>query len=228
MRPENPQNIGAVARVVRNTGLDGIDLVEPGDWRTIECWRSAWGAQEALEQARVFPGLGQALADATCVAGLSGRRDAGVPVRDVRDMAADIAGLAEDDRAALVFGPESTGLTLDELALCGHRVRIASHPQQPSLNLSHAVMVAAYEVFRAGRRKIAGTRRATGAEKEHMLDLLRQGLAATGTLPTANADGFFAEWRGLFERADLTPREVVLLEHMARKMIRGTRRDGGA
>lgn len=228
VRPENPQNIGAVARVVRNTGLDGLDLVAPGDWRSIESWRSAWGAQEVLEQAREFAELPQALAEASYVAGLSGRRDAGVPVLDVRDMAAAISGLSDADQAALVFGPESSGLTLDELTLCGHRVRIPSHPQQPSLNLSHAVMVAAYEVFRAGRRKVAGARRANGAEKEHMLGLLREGLAATGTLPVANADGFFAEWRALFERADLTPREVVLLEHMARKMKRQGRGEGEA
>jgi TrmH family RNA methyltransferase len=205
--------------------MDGLDLVAPDDWRTIECWRSAWGAQEVLEQALVFSDLPGALADATWVAGLSGRRDAGVPVLDVRDMAESLAGLSDEDHGALVFGPESTGLTLDELSLCGHRVRIPSHPQQPSLNLSHAVMVASYEVFRAGRRKIVGARRANGAEREHMLGLLREALAATGTLPVANADGFFAEWRALFERADLTPREVVLLEHMARKMIR--RGDGG-
>ncbi len=220
VRPENAQNVGAVARVVRNTGLEGLDLVTPGDWRTTACWRTAWGAHDVLEEAREFADLGAALADATWVAGLSGRRDAGVPVLDVRDMAGQVATLGDDDRGALVFGPESSGLTLDELALCGRRVRIASHPQQPSLNLSHAVAIAAYEVFRAGRRKVAGARRASVAEKEHMLGLLREGLRAVSALPAANEDGYFAEWRALFERADLTPKEVGLLEHMARKMRR--------
>ena len=57
-----------------------------------------------------------------------------------------------------------------------------------------------------------------------MLDLLREGLLAIGALPPANTDGFFAEWRALFQRADLTAKEVRLLEHMARKMIQ---RGGG-
>jgi tRNA/rRNA methyltransferase len=222
VRPENAQNVGAVARVVRNTGMEGLDLVAPGGWRTTECWRTAWGGHEVLEQAREFDSLRAALAEATYVAGLSGRRDASEAVLDVRDMASQVATLAHDDRVALVFGPESSGLTLDELALCGRRVRIASHPQQPSLNLSHAVMVAAYEVFRAGRRRVAGARRASGAEKERLLGLLRAGLVAVGALPAANQDGYFTEWRALFERADLTPREVGLLEHMARKMVRAS------
>lgn len=195
--------------------------MSPGDWRGVECWRTAWGAQDVLEEARVFETLPAALADATFVAGLSGRRDAGMPVSDVRDVAAEVAALGDDDRAALVFGPESSGLSLDELSLCGRRVRIPSHPQQPSLNLSHAVMVTAYEVFRAGRRPVAGTRRASHDEKSRMLELLRDGLLAIEALPPANTDGYFQEWRALFERADLTPKEVRLLEHMARKMKRG-------
>ena len=155
MRPETPANVGAVARVVRNTGLASLALVAPGDWRTVECWRTAWGAQDILEQTQVFPDLAAALAGAHYVAGLSGRRDAGVACLDVRELAAELAGLGSRELAALVFGPETSGLSLDELALCGRRVRIPSHPAQPSLNLSHAVMVVAYEVFRAARRPVA-------------------------------------------------------------------------
>jgi tRNA/rRNA methyltransferase len=218
VRPETGANIGAVARVVRNTGLSGVDLVAPGDWRTVECWRTAWGAHEVLEEARVFPDLSAALAEATYVAALSGRRDAGVACVDVREMAAEAMSPGDENKVALVFGPETSGLTLDELALCGRRVRIPSHPDQPSLNLSHAVMVVAYEVFRAGRRPVAGSRRATHEAKDRMLGLLREGLRAIEALPAVRTEGYFREWRALFERADLTPKEVRLLEHMARKM----------
>jgi tRNA/rRNA methyltransferase len=227
VRPETPANIGAVARVIRNTGLAGLDLVGPGDWRTVECWRTAWGAHRELEEARVFADLGAALAEASYVAALSGRRDAGVPVQDVREMAAEAAQLRPGEAGALVFGPETTGLSDQELALCGRRVRIPSHEDQPSLNLSHAVMVAAYEVFRAGRRTAPGSRRATSAEKERLLGLLREGLVATAALPAVNTDGYFQEWKAIFARADLTPKEVRLLEHMARKMTQAGRRSPG-
>jgi tRNA/rRNA methyltransferase len=220
VRPENPSNIGAIARVVRNAGLAGLDLVGPGDWRTVECWRTAWGAHEVLEEARVFDDLRAALELASYVAALSGRRDPGVPVLDVRDMAKEAAALGAEEQGALVFGPEATGLSLEELALCGRRVRIPSHADQPSLNLSHAVMVAAYEVFRAGRRTPPGSRRATHEEKQHLLALLREGLLALEALPAVNTDGYFQEWQAIFTRADLTPQEVRLLEHMARKMAK--------
>ncbi len=216
VRPQTAANVGAVARTIRNTGLRGLALVDPGDWRTVECWRTAWGAHDVLEGARVHTDLAAAVADSTYVVGFSGKR--GDSVVDVRDAAAQIAGLGAEDVASLVFGPETSGLTHDEIALCGRHASIPAHPDQPSLNLSHAVMVAAYEVFRAGRRLPEAPRRATHQEKERMLDLLRSGLRALHALPPDNVDGSFREWRALFERVDLTPREVRLLEHMARKM----------
>jgi len=218
VRPESPANVGAVARVVRNNGLDGLDLVQPGDWRTVECWRTAWGAQDVLEQARVFPTLAEALGPTTWVAALTRRPPAGTPLVDVRAMALEVSGLSRADAAALVFGPETSGLTHDEMAHCGRCVAIPTHPAQPSLNLSHAVAIAAYEVMRAGFRGREAPRLVSHEEKEDLLRLLRAGLLAVEALPPENADGYFGDWRALVQRMDLSPRELRLLEHMARKM----------
>jgi TrmH family RNA methyltransferase len=221
VRPEAPVNIGAAARALRNAGLGGLDLVSPGDWRTVECWRTAWGAQDVLEDARVFDDLASALATATYTAAFSGKPSRGAAALDVRDAACEVATLGEGDAAALVFGPETTGLTLDEISLCGRRVFIPAHSGQPSLNLSHAVVVAAYEVFRAVARERPSSRLATHEEKQHLLDLLAAGLSSIDALPRIDTGRYFREWRALFQRMDLTPKEVRLLEHMARKMTRG-------
>ncbi len=220
-RPENPANIGAAARAMRNAGLGELRLVRPGDWRTLECWRSAWGAHELLERARVFEQLAPALAGSSYTLAFSGRRDP-VPVLDVRDAAAEIAALPADAEACLVFGPESSGLTFDEMAACGRRARIPAHPDQPSLNLSHAVMVAGYEVFRAlslpAHAGAAPAPRVTHERKEELLELLRVGLVALHALPRERPEAVFRDWRALVQRVDLTPRELALLEHLARRM----------
>ncbi len=219
VRPETSANVGACARVVRNTGASGLDLVSPGDWRTVDCWRTAWGAHEVLEEARAFDGLAAALGGASIAVALTGRRPSGPPVADVREAAAEIAGLGREETAALVFGPETTGLTNDEIALCGRCATIPSHPAQPSFNLSHAVAIAAYEVLRASRRSEGDARaRATHDQKEHLLELLRAGLLAIEALPRTNTEGYFADWRALVQRSDLTAKELKLLEHAARKM----------
>jgi tRNA/rRNA methyltransferase len=129
-----------------------------------------------------------------------------------------------------VFGPETTGLSVDELLLCGRPTRIPSHPEQPSLNLSHAAMVACYEVYRAQHpRPPATAQRATHDQKESLLELWLQGLQGVEALPRGDLRGL-REWRRFFSRLDLTPRELGLLSHVARKMARagsGTRRADG-
>ena len=225
VRPETSANVGACARVVRNTSAAGLDLVDPGDFRTVECWRTAWGAHEVLEQTRVFDHLGTALAGASLAVAFTGRRRSEGPgVEDVRDAAAAIAGLAKNAVAALVFGPETNGLTNDELALCGRVATIPADPAQPSYNLSHAVAIAAYEVRRAGRRGSSEPRAlATHDQKERVLGLLEQGLRAARALPRANTASYFAEWRALVQRIDLTPKELKLVEHLSRKLKPGAR-----
>jgi tRNA/rRNA methyltransferase len=227
VRPENGANIGACARLVRNTGADGLDLVDPGDWRNVECWRTAWGAHEVLEGARVFPALSSALEGTSLAVALSGRRTSRFPAADVRDAAEAVASLSIDETAALVFGPEMSGLTNEELSCCGTCARIPLDPAQPSLNLSHAVAIAAYEVHRArGSARSRSSRLATHDEKEHLLGLLREGLLAVGGLPAVRTDGAFREWRALVQRTPLTPRELKLVEHVARKMARAGGRGG--
>ena len=225
VRPEKPVNIGAVARTIRNTGLAGLDLVDPGDWRTVECWRTAWGAQDILERARVFPTLVEAVADVALVVGLSGRKDAGIAPVDIRDAADRVAALDEGQTAALVLGSETAGLGRDDLALCSVRARIPTHPEQPSLNLSHAAVVAACEVFRALARTPPGPRLATHAEKEALLDLWRRGLRSIDALPDEHAAGHSRDWRALFHRAPLTPKDLKMLQHVAWKMVHGDHRD---
>jgi TrmH family RNA methyltransferase len=202
-----------------NTGAAGLDLVAPGDWRTVECWRSAWGAHDLLEEARVFPRLEDALVGAALAIAFSGRRRSNPTPVDVREAAAAVARLGPDETAALVFGPETSGLTNAEIAACGRAAVIPAQPAQPSFNLSHAVAIACHEVHRGLRREAgAGPRRATHDEKERVLALLRQGLVAIEALPRVNREGYFEDWRTLVQRTEMTPKELKLLEHAARKM----------
>jgi tRNA/rRNA methyltransferase len=217
VRPEQAANIGAVARVIRNTGLSGLDIVAPSPWRTVECWRTAWGATDVLERAREFSDLRSALADSNWSVGFS-RRMAGALVGDVRESAMTIAALPRDENVSLVFGPETSGLSDEDLALVGRRAAIPSHPDQPSFNLSHAVLIAAYEVFRAGVRKPDGGRRASHAEKEAFLDLLGLGLDALRGVSPGRREGYLRVWRTFLHRSDLSPKELRALNHLARRM----------
>ena len=218
VRPESPANIGAAARVIMNTGLEGLDLVDPGDWRTIEAWRMAWRAEDILEQTRVFETLAEALEDAVYVAGFAGRTGMRVEPITPKAMASEVAALEEDAPVALVFGCESTGLTENDLTHCQRRVFIPTDERQASLNLAQAVMVAGYELLLADSPQTTPPARAPSKDAEQALSNLEHAFLEVGFLTPDNARPRFAEWRELFGRAGLTSREVHLVMALARKI----------
>jgi tRNA (cytidine32/uridine32-2'-O)-methyltransferase len=218
VRPRNPANVASAARALKNMGLCSLRLVggDPGLGRP-EARNLAYGAWDILDSARFFPRLGEAVADATFVAGTSGREDPAA--WSPRRLAVEGSARAAGGRTALVFGPESSGLTGEELSLCHARVRIAADPAQPSLNLAQAVLILAYEIRLShdGEPAAVPSRVAAG-ELEAVLRELQEGLVGIGYLNRDNPGAILAELRLLFARAGPTPREASLLRGVARQI----------
>jgi tRNA (cytidine32/uridine32-2'-O)-methyltransferase len=219
VRPSRAANVAAACRAMKNMGLRGLWLVgvEPG-FVGGEARNLAYGAWDVLDGARRAGRLEEATAGATFVAGTSGRSDG--PSLTPRELAAQAAGRAAGGRLAVVFGPEATGLTNEELALCHAQVHIPSDPAHPSLNLAQAVLVVAYELRLAltGSTAPPEEERATAGELEAMLGELREGLLAIGYLSRENPGAILAELRRLAARAAPTTREVTLLRGLARQL----------
>ncbi len=143
----SPGNLGSVARVMKNMGLDRLILVDCRAGLTDEARQRACGAEELLEKAVRTRSLGSALEPFHLSVATSSR-----PVRwfdralQPREMAARLKALAPGQRIAIVFGPERTGLTNEHLQHCQWQVKIPTDPEFPSLNLAHAVAILAYEL----------------------------------------------------------------------------------
>ena len=229
VRPRRPENIGAVARIIGNTGLASLRLVKPGDWRTVGAFRTAWQAEDVLEAAEVFPTLAEAVGGCRLVAGLSGRGRERTRPLTPRELASEIAAAGGGTEVAVVFGNESSGLTLEERALCQRQVRIPTSPRQPSLNLAQAAMIAAYEIFLATGAPAEGPmQRATAEQAERALGTLRDAMLAVGFLPPEKPEARFAEWRELFGRAGLTERETRMVMAFTRRVKDAGERAGAA
>ena len=232
VRPSRPGNVAAACRAIKNMGLGSLRLVgPPPGLEAAEARALAYGAWDVLDGARVLPTLREATADATFVVGTTGRPlpRAWTP----RQLAEEGPARAAGGRSALVFGPETTGLRNDELALCHVTAHIPSDPAHPSLNLAQAVLVLAYEI-RVSALAVApppGEERATAGEIESALEDLAGALLAIGYLNPDNPDKVLAELRGLLARAGPTPRETTLLRGLARQIrwaAGGVARERGA
>jgi len=222
VRPSHPGNVAAACRAMKNMGLSRLCLIEPPpglgepDARAL-----AYGAWDVLDAARVVPTLGEAVAASTLVAGTTGREVPGAWTP--RRLAEESPARAAPAGMSVVFGPEATGLTSAELALCHVHVHAPTHEGQPSLNLAQAVLLIAYELRLADLEETGAggdeeAPRATAGEVEDAVQDLREALLAAGFLDPGNPDHILAELRRLLARSRPTPREVTLLRGLARQV----------
>ena len=167
-RPAEAGNVGACCRAMKNMGLSRLRLAA-AELKETSCQDQesfpeagfGYGGIQALiraraihavdlwERAESFDSLGAAVKDCSLVIGTTRRR--GRHRKQVSMTPPEIAAFLKDrpGSAALVFGNERTGLEDDEIGLCNIASHIPVDEAFPSLNLSHAVQIYAYELYLA-------------------------------------------------------------------------------
>ena len=145
VRPQLAENIGKAARAMLNFGLTDLRLVSPRDgWPNPAAGPAASGADEVLAGARLFESVADAVADCGHVFATTVRkRGVTKPVVTPAEAAQAIHG--EPGRAAILFGPERSGLETDDVAVARTILTVPINPEFGSLNLAQAVILVAYE-----------------------------------------------------------------------------------
>ncbi|MFW9809674.1 MAG: RNA methyltransferase [Candidatus Thorarchaeota archaeon] len=220
--PENPGNVGFVARVLANFGVRELRLVGEDHRQNQFAQMFSVNAHKLLDDAMVFEELGSALSDidlAWAATARFGRNHsvtrALVPLAELPDPN------SLEGRIALVFGRESTGLFNDEMALCDLAFTVPASKDYPSLNLSHAVSVVLYHLFSKYApeepRKPSDARAATYQEREYVYrffdDVVDQLNLKEHRIPIAKQ-----VFRNLLGRAYMTGREVATLTGVVRRI----------
>src|SRR5688572_29172092 len=114
--PQDPINVGAVVRAMKNMGVRDLRLVRPVPYDLNRIQQVAHDTFDVVERIRHFDDLDSALADCTRVAAFSARRRAAKWTRmDPRHMAVELLEWAERGPVALLFGREDHGLPNDAL-----------------------------------------------------------------------------------------------------------------
>ena len=218
VEPSHPGNIGAAARAMKTMGLGDLALVAPRNFPSEEATARAAGADDVLGAARVVATLVEAIGDCSLVVGSTARlRSFRWPVIDPRRCAELIWQHAPHGRAAVVLGPEQSGLTNDDLGRCQQLVHIPADPSFSSLNLAMAVQVICYELRMANPELHAqydenrSAPFATAAELEGFHVHLERVLADAGFLHPVHQVQLKLKLRRLFQRARLDQNEINIL-----------------
>ncbi len=145
VNPQLGENIGKAARAMLNFGLTDLRLVAPRDgWPNPDAGPAAAGADIILERARVFNSLADAIEDCSHIFATTVRkRGVTKPVFTPEQAAQQI--WQHPEQAAIIFGPERSGLETDDVALARAIITVPINPEFGSLNLAQAVILCAYE-----------------------------------------------------------------------------------
>ena len=216
----SPGNLGSVARVMKNMGLNRLVLVDCRADLTDEAWQRARGAGDLLEKAVRTSGLASAL-QSFHLSVATGSRAARWFEQSLepREMAVELKALAPGHEVAIVFGPERTGLTNEHLQYCHWQVRIPTAPAFPSLNLAHAVAIVAYELSQSlSAPPSKGVRRlAEMGQIEAFSQDLEGCLKEIQFLKRQNPREIMMTLRQMLARASLDDRDIRILRGILRQ-----------
>lgn len=214
VEPQSPGNVGMVCRAMKNFGLCDLRLVNPCPIDHPDALKFAVSAKGMLASAKIFTTLEGALADSPLSVATTRRH--GKYRQEIfapSEIVAKIKGGIPENRAALVFGREDSGLTTGEVALCKWQATIPTD-EFGSLNLAQAVLLFSYELrqgliegdFTGDAREIATT-----AELEPLYAQMESTLLKIGFLKPENPAHLMRTFRRIFSRASLDSREVSVL-----------------
>jgi len=204
-------NLGSVARVMQNMGLDRLCLVNPQcSPQDPEAIKMAVHSREILDNAQIYPDLPAALEGCQAVAGTCGRLDKAIPTIPPRE---GLAYLHRVTESALVFGAEDRGLSNRELQYCQRVIEIPTVPPYPSLNLAQAVAICCYEwrLCQMNSPPPAPIDRAPREVLEDFFRHLEQTLLEIGYLYPHTAFARMQKFRKIVHRSYLTTEEVAML-----------------
>ena len=221
-RPQSSENIGAVARAMKNFGLRRLVLVSPLRYEASRARTLAVHAGEILHEARLALTLEEAVAPYAVVIPTTERA---IPQRPApltpRETAAHLLQTAKaGGRVALLFGEESSGLSNAVLARFVDYSSIPSDPERRSLNLAQAVLLYAWELYQASGESPVLTRPDDPAPGEEpaplqLVSLLRERcrelFVANGFLNAQKPDHTLDELLRLLQRARPQRRELEML-----------------
>ncbi len=147
VRPRTNANIGAVARAMQNFGFSHLHLVAPHRYEHNEAATTACWATEILSQVTIHSSLEKALLDVSDSIGFTSSYGKNRSEHILLgEWTSRLQGLKHYPKTALIFGPEDTGLTNEDIPYCRLLVRIATDQSNPSLNLAQAVLLVLYEL----------------------------------------------------------------------------------
>ena len=146
VRPQMGENIGSVARAIKNFNIKYLRIISPRcSWPNHKALATSVGAQDILKSAKIYNSIEKAIGDLDIIFASTSR------VRKINKKIISILDLKKKvkrkRKIGILFGPEASGLSNDELSYANYLVKIPTNKKFSSLNLSHSAIIFCHELF---------------------------------------------------------------------------------
>lgn len=217
VEPESSGNIGSVARVMKNFGFYDLILVNPVEIDD-EAYKFAVHAEDVIKSARIVGTLKEALNLVDFAIATSANIGGGV-LRNYTSVENLSEKISLEFNIGIVLGRESSGLKNEEIEMCDTLTTIPADNRYPTLNVSHALAVILYEIFKAGRSKRANPSPDKGAlEKELLIEDFKKILDLVEERDYRR-DNALTVFKHVLTRGFNTRREVYTLKGIFRRIV---------
>lgn len=217
---QNEGNLGAIARVMKNFGVKDLILIDPKcNHKSDEAISRAKHAKDILKKAKVKD-FGH-LKKFDFVIGTTSKLGSDYNIPRVPVMAHEFAQtINKKAKTALLIGRESSGLLNEELKLCDFIVTIPTSKKYPAMNISHAVAIILYELFKESKKSKLGDTKTpmSKKDKEIILKKIDHILDNMWFATEHKRDTQRKVWKRIITKAMLTKREAFALLGFLRKL----------
>lgn len=145
-KPQNPENLGLVARSMKNLGFKNLRLIKQGSIEQ-KAYRVAVHSQEILDGAKLYSDLAQAISDLHVVFAATSKERKNFSRLTLNEALEKMFSFPPATKIGLLFGNEKTGLTSEELKFSNFRFFIPQATRQPSYNLASSVLITLFQIF---------------------------------------------------------------------------------
>jgi tRNA/rRNA methyltransferase len=224
VRPKFPENVGSAARVAFNMGINRLILVRDDmPEREPMTKMATHKARPLIDNIELHDNIEDALKPFSIIVGTSARRGKKRTIeRAPREVIETVLPDLANNQLAILFGPEDTGLTNDELKYCQHTSSIPT-ADFSSLNLAQAIAIHCYELYYqivyAPRSIEPRPRVATSFELEGMYEQVEESLLLIDFLEEKSHTYWMNNIRQFLGKIRLTSKDAKIIRGICRQFL---------
>jgi tRNA/rRNA methyltransferase len=216
-RPQIGENIGSVARAIKNFNITKLRIVNPRcEWPNNKALATSVGAKDILRTSKIYNSLEESVGDLDLVFATTSRiRKVNKKIISILDLKKKIN---KKNKIGIIFGAEASGLSNDEISYANYLVKIPTNSKFSSLNLSHSAIIFCFELYKLFSVKKGSFKStykssvATKSEINNFLSFIISGLDKKGFLqPDHKRRSMIRSINNIFHRLNLSEQEIRIL-----------------